>query len=75
MTLCIIVNIIITGVTLFICLRTNEITAGILTALLAAWSIELTLGAIIKSTETKQIKTINLIENENKINNELNDSI
>lgn len=54
--LCVIMNLIITLVTLFICLMQQEISAGILSALLGAWSIELGLTALIKNTESKEDK-------------------
>lgn len=67
--LCLIINIIITSVALFICITTNEISAGILGELLGAWSIELGLSAFIKNLEcgSKNIKTENIkTENEDK---------
>ena len=51
--LSIIMNIIITFATLILCFLQREITAGILSALLGAWSIELALSALIKTNETK----------------------
>jgi len=52
--LCIIMNLIITFITLYICLIQREISTGILSALLGAWSIELGLTALIKNTEAKE---------------------
>lgn len=54
--LCIIMNLIITFITLYICLIQREISTGILSALLGAWSIELGLTALIKNTEAKEDK-------------------
>lgn len=51
--LCIVMNIIITAAVLVLCLRTGTVDAGVVAALLGAWSIELGLGAIIKVKEKK----------------------
>ena len=52
--LCLTANVFITLSTLFICIRANEISPGILTTLLGAWSIELALSAFIKGSESKK---------------------
>lgn len=49
--LCVIMNTIITLSALYICLIQSEISAGVLSALLGAWSIELALSAFIKNAE------------------------
>ena len=62
--LSVIMNMIITFSALFICYIQQEITSGILSALLGAWSIELCLTAIIKSNEQKDnSKEDNLVNN------------
>lgn len=64
--LSVIMNIIITFSALYLCYKQNEITAGILSALLGAWSIELCLTAFIKNTEQKEnSNTNNLVNNSN----------
>lgn len=60
--LCVIMNLIITLVTLCICLMNQDISAGVLSALLGAWSIELGLTALIKNAESKEDKQNSEIE-------------
>lgn len=52
--LSVIMNIIITISAIVLCFIVGEITAGHLSVLLGAWSIELTLSAFIKNSEVKQ---------------------
>lgn len=47
-------NMIISFSTLVLCFIQQEITAGILSALLGAWSIELCLTALLKGSEIKE---------------------
>ena len=74
--LCVVMNMIITFTTLTICVLQREISAGILSALLGAWSIELGLSAFIKNSE-KQQEDIQIIEEEEtqQESDPLNDSI
>lgn len=73
--LCVIMNLIITLVTLFICLMQQEISAGILSVLLGAWSIELGLSALIKKSE-KSNELVQIIEDDTEEGlDPLNDSI
>lgn len=75
--LCVVMNTIITFTTLAICLLQREINAGILSALLGAWSIELGLSAFIKNSEKPQ-EEIQITEEEDieeKEDNPLDGSI
>ena len=74
--LCVVMNTIITFTTLAICILQREISAGILSALLGSWSIELGLSAFIKNSE-KQKEDIQIIEEEEteKKSDPLDDSI
>ena len=75
--LCVVMNMIITFTTLAICVLQREMSAGILSALLGAWSIELGLSAVIKNSE-KQQEDIQIIEEEElkeENSDPLNDSI
>lgn len=62
----IIMSMIITFSTLVLCFIQQEITAGILSALLGAWSIELCLTAIIKNNEWKEEKKISIDVNDSE---------
>lgn len=46
----------VTGAVLYISYRAGEISGTVVTALCGLWSIELTLGAIIKVSEGKEVK-------------------
>lgn len=74
--LCVVMNTIITFTTLGICVLQREISAGILSALLGAWSIELGLSAFIKNSEKPQ-EEIQITEEdiEEKEDNPLDSSI
>lgn len=56
MIYCLIMASILTLGTLCICLKVESIDAGIITPLAALWSLELVLGAWLKTSETKHAK-------------------
>ena len=75
--LCVVMNTIITFTTLGICVLQREISAGILSALLGACSIELGLSAFIKNSEKPQeeIQITEEADIEEKEDNPLDSSI